>query len=401
MKQIVIITLLLLSPHFVFSQTSFKMSPCSLPGHYNKKMAEANRNKDAVLAIILSGKTSSYASDCKPLEYVEKFHEFKNLTTIYFRLFEKIENVPETILAFPRLKMLDFWEAPMEVNNNVDLFLKIDSLKTFNFILTDEVTFDKSMIHLFNKLTNVSVRILTQKRGISYCENELKALYGALEKTQSIKNVRVNVPTLPARYLEGLKKLQHIESITFEGQFVNEKLDSLKAIYPNLKLNGNGRDKPEITEEDKKAKVKKEAEAYRKARAARRKRLAAEQGRKQSQPQKSSQGNSGQSVGSLFGKNIPDRKPITTKAIVSGFGDRSFTSSQSPDFHHDFEGKVNIKVCVNAAGEVTSTIYTLKGSTTSNSVLTLRAGKQAKKYRFEKSESENQCGLITFDFRKK
>lgn len=61
-------------------------------------------------------------------------------------------------------------------------------------------------------------------------------------------------------------------------------------------------------------------------------------------------------------------------------------------------GDVVVKVCVNAAGEVTTAKYTQRGSSTTDSYLINLAEKSAKKYRFTKSEAKEQCGTITIHF---
>jgi len=62
-------------------------------------------------------------------------------------------------------------------------------------------------------------------------------------------------------------------------------------------------------------------------------------------------------------------------------------------------GKVSLSICVNNDGKVTRADFTQKGSTTSDAYLIDLARKTALKYRFVKSEIENQCGTVTVDFR--
>ena len=61
-------------------------------------------------------------------------------------------------------------------------------------------------------------------------------------------------------------------------------------------------------------------------------------------------------------------------------------------------GDVVVKVCVNAAGNVTTAKYTQRGSTTTDSYLISLAERSAKKYIFSKSDAEEQCGTITIHF---
>ncbi len=61
-------------------------------------------------------------------------------------------------------------------------------------------------------------------------------------------------------------------------------------------------------------------------------------------------------------------------------------------------GKVVVRICVNSAGNVTSSKYTQRGSTTTDSELILIAERNALKYRFSPSNREEQCGTITIEF---
>lgn len=61
-------------------------------------------------------------------------------------------------------------------------------------------------------------------------------------------------------------------------------------------------------------------------------------------------------------------------------------------------GIVVVKVCINAQGNVISTRYTQRGSTTTDSELIEIAVRNAKKYRFTPSNNAKQCGTITIEF---
>lgn len=64
-------------------------------------------------------------------------------------------------------------------------------------------------------------------------------------------------------------------------------------------------------------------------------------------------------------------------------------------------GDVNLKVCVDGNGRVISAVYTQGGSTTSDPDLKRTAIAGAKKYKFEKSMLDKQCGTIKIKFRVK
>jgi len=61
-------------------------------------------------------------------------------------------------------------------------------------------------------------------------------------------------------------------------------------------------------------------------------------------------------------------------------------------------GRVVVKVCVNETGNVVSSKYTQRGSTTHDLELITIAERNAKKYRFAPSNKKEQCGTITIDF---
>ena len=64
-------------------------------------------------------------------------------------------------------------------------------------------------------------------------------------------------------------------------------------------------------------------------------------------------------------------------------------------------GDVNLKVCVDGSGKVISAVYTQGGSTTNDPDLKRTAIAGAKKYKFEKSMLDKQCGTIKIKFRVK
>jgi len=86
---------------------------------------------------------------------------------------------------------------------------------------------------------------------------------------------------------------------------------------------------------------------------------------------------------------------------VSGFGGRGVLSAPKVSDNTQKTGRVVIKVCVNAAGQVTSAEFTQLGSTTTDSQLRATAIRNAKKFRFAKGSEDKQCGKITYEFRVK
>lgn len=62
-------------------------------------------------------------------------------------------------------------------------------------------------------------------------------------------------------------------------------------------------------------------------------------------------------------------------------------------------GVVVIKICVDQKGNVLSSKFTQKGSTTTDNYLVSLAEKQVKKYKFTPGDAIEQCGTITVDFK--
>ncbi|MBT8219542.1 MAG: hypothetical protein KJP00_06950, partial [Bacteroidia bacterium] len=63
------------------------------------------------------------------------------------------------------------------------------------------------------------------------------------------------------------------------------------------------------------------------------------------------------------------------------------------------QGKVVIKICIDSSGRVVSANYTQGGSTTTNRTLINLAIANAKKYRFDSSSLDRQCGTIAYNFK--
>ncbi len=61
-------------------------------------------------------------------------------------------------------------------------------------------------------------------------------------------------------------------------------------------------------------------------------------------------------------------------------------------------GRVVVRICVDETGKVTSSKYTQRGSTTTDSELISIAEKNALKYRFSPSNKKEQCGTISIEF---
>lgn len=87
--------------------------------------------------------------------------------------------------------------------------------------------------------------------------------------------------------------------------------------------------------------------------------------------------------------------------IGGGLTDRGLLSEPSFVDQSQKTGKVVIKICVDALGNVATAQFTQRGSTTTDSYLVRKAIEGAKKYKFVPSEIEQQCGTVSVDFKVK
>ncbi len=82
-----------------------------------------------------------------------------------------------------------------------------------------------------------------------------------------------------------------------------------------------------------------------------------------------------------------------------GMGDRSLLYSPEISDNTQRTGKVVVEICINGSGNVTSAKYTQKGSTTTDSHLIAVATQNAKKFKFSKSNTSDQCGEVVVEFK--
>jgi len=176
----------------------------------------------------------------------------------------------------------------------------------------------------------------------------------------------------------------------------------------------------EAAEEAKKkseaeAKAKSEAEAKAKAEAAEAARKKAEAAKRKAQKKADAKSK----FSSMFGKTgsdksaskgqtngHPDAKALeglsTGKGKAGeGLGDRGVVFSPTITDNTQKTGRVVVDICIDKSGKVISANYTQKGSTTTDAYLIDLAETNAKKYKFLKSDIEEQCGDIIIDFKLK
>lgn len=85
--------------------------------------------------------------------------------------------------------------------------------------------------------------------------------------------------------------------------------------------------------------------------------------------------------------------------LGGGIAGRKIVAKPSITDRSQNTGTVNVKVCVDSDGNVTSAKYTQSGSTTANATLIQKAVAGAKKYKFDKSDRDSQCGTMKINFR--
>ncbi len=92
---------------------------------------------------------------------------------------------------------------------------------------------------------------------------------------------------------------------------------------------------------------------------------------------------------------------ITTGSgmVGGGLGDRGVIFEPAIDDQSQRTGRVVVRVCVNAEGEVISAEYTQRGSTTNDGHLRQKAIESARRFKFTQGDVDRQCGTITIDFR--
>lgn len=114
---------------------------------------------------------------------------------------------------------------------------------------------------------------------------------------------------------------------------------------------------------------------------------------------------------------LTDTNDISTGAASKneGSGDSAYNSGNSgsvsgelgsrrilrkPVIRDDSQkkGRVVVRICVNGEGNVISSAYSLKGSTTSDNYLISLAEKGVFDYKFTRSSVERECGEVVIDF---
>jgi outer membrane biosynthesis protein TonB len=83
---------------------------------------------------------------------------------------------------------------------------------------------------------------------------------------------------------------------------------------------------------------------------------------------------------------------------VNGFGGRGVRSAPKLDENSQKQGKVVLKVCVDADGNVSSADYSAVGSNSNDGDLIDAAKRNARQYKFAAGNVDKQCGTITYNF---
>lgn len=91
----------------------------------------------------------------------------------------------------------------------------------------------------------------------------------------------------------------------------------------------------------------------------------------------------------------------TNKNIQGVLGNRKVLRTPRIKDDSQKKGRVVVKICVDDAGKVISSKYTMMGSTTSDSYLIGLAEKGALEYLFSPSNNSRECGNVIIDFQLK
>jgi hypothetical protein len=96
-----------------------------------------------------------------------------------------------------------------------------------------------------------------------------------------------------------------------------------------------------------------------------------------------------------------DVKNKGTEHIGGGLTSRGIVKRSKPLNPKQETGIIVIKACVDHTGKVISASYIMKGSTTNSESLRQLAIEATKKWQFNESELEKQCGTISYVFKEK
>lgn len=105
----------------------------------------------------------------------------------------------------------------------------------------------------------------------------------------------------------------------------------------------------------------------------------------------------GDPLGSRDSK-IMEGRSTGTGTFGNGLGSREILYEPKFQDQSQKSGTVVITICINSQGNVISSNYTQKGSTTSDSHLIEVAETNAKRYKFAPSEKAEQCGTVSIRF---
>jgi len=85
--------------------------------------------------------------------------------------------------------------------------------------------------------------------------------------------------------------------------------------------------------------------------------------------------------------------------VGGGLGNRGVTASPRITDRSQDQGIIVVRVCVDKSGNVISSEFTQRGTTSSSARLKKLAVENAKKWKFSQGSVDKQCGTITYNFR--
>ncbi|MEM6398206.1 MAG: hypothetical protein AAF741_17775 [Bacteroidota bacterium] len=98
--------------------------------------------------------------------------------------------------------------------------------------------------------------------------------------------------------------------------------------------------------------------------------------------------------------SVNSEKENLGSSAISGLGDRAIVKSELAEIENDSGlGIVVIRICIDAEGNVVDAEYTMQGSTSNDPRLINASLRSARKFKFEGSNIDRQCGKITYNFK--
>lgn len=289
----------------------------------------------------------------------------------------------------------NYLETPQEKENKKNSFFTSIALHMLLILLLLMIPLKKAIVQ-DETLQGIVVDFGNPEGGEMAMEEEPMSAVTAEEQEEEVAEAQKEEET-PAPKKEVVK--EKAPSLKVETKITQKESPVVASIEKVVDKQAEKVEKKEPSSTSKaSAEAKEKAEAERQAEA---KRQAESKSKFSSLFDQGSSGEVNEKKGDEFGQ--PDASVLEglskgTGEAGDGLDSRGLIYEPSISDNTQRSGDVVVKVCVNGAGEVTKAKYTQRGSSTTDSYLIKLAETSAKKYRFTKSDAEEQCGTITIHF---